>query len=1756
MKGLVSAQGPGAWKAWAFLAAVLCASGAVWAGDIDVYLTRAKVVKVKTREGKEIECWAPTTERIAYAWYDQPFAIVVEFDAETTLFRRKDWDGRVLENYATKGYRIWAHLRGFQYKVPGREKKATADIHILNRGRFKTDGTWARHDEVPITRGSATLVNRDQTSAGEDSSLWWGFCETPGGRFAAWAVCAADLRLDHFHRKAWDQFGSSVTGTLVVKALKIQQGEEGEVGTKEISLQIRQNGWRLRKVEEKKQGDWNSPLMESDGRSWSVQDKPPELRGATLTCEYQISGRPVKPNMPQEVMDFALRVEFPLVLWDHSENEFKLRVGQERSTGPTVSGRLGMDSLRWSLFRWPADKRENFRAAMENPFSLDPKEDPRTRLRSDEQTWYCPRAKDDGPSLRGYSLPDRNCYDPFQPISSHRLMEIRYGHVCERKKLEDKPVKAIGLYAARLSEVEDNSDGNISDGQPGSRLDLPTDGYAPWLEKHGELVRENLAAYKVGLQALNILRGLIDAKDKQFLDSLRITAQSFLWEDPDAGGDFIEDVMRGVKEDAQDVTRWVQQQKEAAARFQDDVAKRLKERLTSLSAEGAGAGGVSEKIAGALRGFATAPLQAGEVPKKLHEFFANRSTAGPRYETLSASALADLKAQRERLQKEINELRNQQKAEIENGKKLYQEIADSVLRQWKKEGFRHTHLEKDHKFWEEQSVIKELEMYEAAGMWQEMKDLLFRTDLGSQAVRELALLLEAKRELALGKMEERKDRVRALHGSSAKPMRLLVKANSHKVNAWKSLTDCLKVNPNSPQAKEMLDKIEITFLNDIARKLWEERRASDAALRRYISERGMDPDKPQEGWSGAWETLRAAWGSGPGATVSGWTALAEAETHDIIQTNAARNSVTMMAIIRLRDNGLSMSQIRNVSEAALKQRMSFATPQRREYPPDRLARMAQDIRETFAELPELKAMAEGDEKKLLTAMTSSYYRPDEVSSSWPEFIGDIFSPSNLWCMFGSFGVAKVGGKMQYVQYWDRSKGIAILGQSRGTQYAGDFFCDKLRVKAVGEWFLKSKVGQPAAWLIRQDMQRLGKLGELEQIGTSMTRMAAAMVIFMRVEQYADENNMWALSFFVNALAELGGGEIAYDIISRRGTPPSRILAKLDLYEEALKREKKALERREEIRRILAERNEKLKKAAAATPAGAKPESGVVPLSAREADVFTQKERDEISAIFEEIRVDRQDVVDGLNANADAQLLLGEAVNGLSSKNTKAVDEALESAGKLNKTQAIGLKEAEQRHSVAKKIVKNLDNTPQRPFAPMGSHLAPADNKNPNEWVPVVKVMKGGQEVEGRAYDVLSCGKDLKKGDEAFRRGDIRGARKHYERASLAATSEDGQVAIDLLNDRLNLCKNSLKHIDERALLRKTPRVQTVKTALGGQEAKVTDFIEDDEVEKVMEKVAKGELTLEYSGAMSANPVFFVKDPKLPDVDRQNVLYVFKAPAPLPGGPMAGYTGEMNGEELGSLLTNLAGEKAAGARRATLSVPSTTHTPTGQYFEGACDGILVRFIHGKEFEKLGEDVLVAVKADYARQRVIRAWLGDFDAHLRNSMLGVDGEAYLMDTGLASWTRAGSPMERMTSAKDVDTPEKLIDQAFGRSAVLAKIGHQGLPGYDIYMWAERMGDMTHYDDMFDTVTKINELVKDKAAFKEQLARVFRERKVVNGKVVMWTDMSKVDEAFEVLSARAAALEECLTRRFGLLTPGRSRFMKPLAWRPVGPAWALAA
>jgi len=929
---------------------------------------------------------------------------------------------------------------------------------------------------------------------------------------------------------------------------------------------------------------------------------------------------------------------------------------------------------------------------------------------------------------------------------------------------------------------------------------------------------------------------------------------------------------------------------------------------------------------------------------------------------------------------------------------------------------------------------------------------------------------------------------RAWDGDEAKELGnpLVLAARTARQDAILKLRVLLEKDPENLAVQHTLRQEEKAWLRRIAAKLEVEKRASLDSFNQYLSNRGYDPtatetDSPW--WEGFKDYLGYAWGAGPitsltsipgaplpfgldsvfpnvrlpGTSIPG----SQAEATDHALTRNAKHQIAMFAIMRLHGNGVPLEKISEVAGDAKKlaEEMVLKNSGGAEMSAEKASKLAKDIRQTFSELADLRALTLGDMDRFNKALAKSHYPTIDVQQSWSEFLGDALSPRHLLTMAApSAVIVKSGGRFVWTARSSQIKGLVQGGGKAAT--VREHFVASLQLEKIGKWFergwirktLKKAVASPFI----KDQQMVARLKGWDRFVNGGSRVFAAMVIMGGGIHLAHQHGGVGGLFVAEVLASLTAHEIAYDFLSRSGTPLRKLAGQVDEFGLVVVKKQARLA---DLQHVLDDLNALTK---------AKPSTtGTKDLGEK---ALRQADEELGTAVTKAVPDTAEQGLDHAIAGAVAALRKGDVAEAKAA--LKAAEGFTDRLGKELPALKAKVDKAKAVLEKAKRTVRSVSGKEK----PAGKLKSLDDQGMPAAFI-----------VDERLYDLPVSGRFLDKADDAFQRGDMGGAIRYYRRARRWAKKHDQSEMAGVLDDRLALAAGTEKA--GGILFRMRKRIHTI-------EADKT--ITDGEIKELIEQFQKGSTIKPMPGGTS--PVYEF-------TDKRGRRYVFK---------QLGDSEEMAAETAASRLAQALGIKAPTARRVRMGKVKAIVEENGKKVtkEIEAEGVLYRHIEGEKLSDLTEPVAAALKGDYAKQRVLRAWLADPDIHFGNHLLGGDAHLWALDFGRANLKRK----QLVKILKQGDgyaeyghlTPEKYIDFILGLPHLDS---YRKLPQYG---WMARMDDMIHYQDMVDTLKLVKKLVDGDG----------RELRAILEKSL---PKSQVDEAFEVLRERAKHLEAAMLKRF---------------------------
>jgi hypothetical protein len=1055
----------------------------------------------------------------------------------------------------------------------------------------------------------------------------------------------------------------------------------------------------------------------------------------------------------------------------------------------------------------------------------------------------------------------------------------------------------------------------------------------------------------------------------------------------------------------------------------------------------------------------------------------------------------------------INAWKEKQRELIDEALAANRRLAARCAAQQERSGQRRPWLNAEAQRLDDELIVLELYLYDAAQWFlpDELPALVAALDLDRTGTEEVAALFRAKVHLATAAWNDEKTWLQMTSPRQAPPdPKWIAEARRPRLEAIAALRRVLELNPDHAEARGMLIGAEMWWLREIAAKLDVERRASLDAFRQYLSARGFYPDQPA-GWSeDLFEIGAAFWGLGPIALVAGLPGLdvpgARATQLDTTQTLAARNQVALLTIMRLVKNGVLLHEIPSLSTDRLAERLTLHTADAQPLPPDRARRLLLDVRDTFADLADLRRLASTDTAYLADdvneAFAKVYYAPLDPTYTLYESVGDLLNVHNIAFLWGPGSIVKIDGKWQGASYLSPT---VIEGAERaGTLVTGrQAFVSALGLDALAETLASTKVGRRWAEVVASDRAARATLGvphlthvpgasmfspgtaaaaqsvvaTLDPVVDAGFRLGSAMVLYAGAGYLAEQAGIPGGAILVELLGEIGPAELVGDVIRRSGASTSAVASRLDTMADVLRSQRRELAQSQSLLSEVSGLADELRRTAVSP--------------ARQATI--QRRLGEIATETRNVARTRQagsllEPVDRTTIAAAEVLQKGDIQEGVAAVTGGA--RAAERAGRR-------LDAAIDRAGVARaRLAAAAQPTPIEMVSPeRPKTIAEIINDGPPErfWQPTL-------------YQSTGPGRSLQLGDEAIRRGDLRTATEHFRRAKKQASENLASYGPQLAhaNQRLELVVNAGRVGPELGHLRRTRPASPATRA-----------IDDRSAAEAFEQLDLDFMAGTVSSSGGANPVHLTRD------TAGNVYYV-KRIAPTPGNPL---TEHLTRADVDRILATEAASSSL-ARAVGLDVPAARYDARRRVLitravaaDGAGAGRLM---------DMPEHVALAVKRDYAQQRVFRAWIGDSDGHAGNMLIGNDGRLYLIDFDQA--VLSGTTSRQIVGTAGQSEAEMLEMTV----SIWSYVGQN--PDQAMYRWVARFDQTITYADARDTVDAIKKLAADPDALRRLLTEA---------------GYQDVEGAMKSLTERAGLLEKMLQPLLdgGLLTRG-------VAWRRTIP------
>jgi hypothetical protein len=880
-------------------------------------------------------------------------------------------------------------------------------------------------------------------------------------------------------------------------------------------------------------------------------------------------------------------------------------------------------------------------------------------------------------------------------------------------------------------------------------------------------------------------------------------------------------------------------------------------------------------------------------------------------------------------------------------------------------------------------------------------------------------------------------------------------ARAMRTEAMQILRGLLKADADHVDAGALLVKEELELLRRILVKLDRERHLSLDQMGAYLSNRGYDVKEPKD-WPGkTFEVVKVFFGTGPitlstalGRLPEGWPVIGglklpfanvpeeRAAQLGATQDAIARDVVSILVIMRLRRQDVPLDRIPTLTQTEFIDALDWVTEGGAPLDPAKAERMRLDVVDTYASIPELRALAAGDMSLFWTGLGASLFASLDTERTMAEWLGDEFlSPRHLLLAWGPTAILRVNGRWQY--FSTPGMRTALLGGAE-VERVSDAVIKTLRIDRLAEMLSKNKWATAFA-------RDLGIEG-----GYTAAKAAAFAIALAGAQYSAQSKDQGVLAWLIEAFAEAGGDEFLYKAFHKTATPINKMAKRVEAlakYADDKKRElellRRALRDVEDATNELKRTGERLSDEAAANLAAN------LPVVAQKAPVVTNGAgaRHAVQGWFAAIR----------------QGDLPGAVRAL-----RAANDFLDR----------GIRAAERNASKMQRALAALSkSSPARNVPRLGDLPKILDIDQPGSFL-----------ADFALYNEAQAGRLMLAADKALQEGNLKLASLQYRAARTAAQAyavrtPNVEALTKALEARLALVSNARRVRDAVEKVAAGPRIPAAARA-----------ILKEETERIGADLAKGAKLVGFEGGL--NKIFRF-------TDAQGEHWIVK----LLNDPE-----EFHVEIAGALLANEIGLAAPAARRIELkTVTAMGKDPaTGEVLDQLVAGpaLLSRDVVGLDFlNNFQEPVVVALKGEWAKQRALRAWLGDGDGHLANQLLGHDGNWHVIDFGMGNVGKKLSSRQAPRSGAVVSSTEEFVRWSLDYSK---QIDH------DSYRWMNRLDQMVHFDEMKSVVDKIEGLcANDAAGLRAVLSQGLEGQ--------------ALEDAIEVLVKRQRVLRQELLERF---------------------------
>lgn len=1659
---------------WLALVAMLSPAGAqpspgnITAGSAgEIFLTDALQQEFVV-DGRTNKYWVPGETKLSYAWSDRPFAVHVPFNMEIEIRQLTQWavprpeDPRTPVSYA-KDYDARVYYRGLTYS--NGSQLAFSRPVVLTSGLYRFDGqpVYAGYSNRFFFNERRWLPNLDVETKDRPVGFWMnGRPSTRPGRAAFFMVLEprwGERMKDHqgyytggIESKGWEKLGERAKFQLFISlAPRVITNQPAQ----QADITIRQNGWALREPKVLVTGDWSKRTVSSSGsrEEWSYQDLGSVVKGTTVTLNHRMIIPATDKADPARITDVELRVEMPPRILDHSWSFGAVNLKQlsggyypgDAKYGLRYIGNGGAVVLRAYQFAGGTNAPGTTNALAELlPYGQFGHWNTWDGMSSSKNTNTGLHAEgwrvEVRPALSEGFFRDhsRNVLPSWWPPGQR--IESHLLFTADENfyvtPAPDEIHRRIEFYATRISDVEDNRVGRTTVDGPVAEVDALDDGFWEWRPEFTALCN------KVQTRIATI-HGNLQAQSKSKAD----VNKRFVW--------------------------LLELDQSAFPKQPDDLRD--------------------------LVGWAISN------PRKAVGVAVGTTSPTPPRPTLSQATLTMLREQRNGLLETNNQLRAQQKVLLDEAAQLLKSrVTSALLQAGKSCEARRSAMFNVVDTYKDLGRIEQLRLYESAG-WldsEEAQAVVAELKFPENSMKDVALLLSAKVAYARAQAEDRKLWLQRVSPRPPPPNSPVEQAaRTARAQAMLDARESVRINPASGESRALLKELELDFLAIIAGKLDHERKISLAALHQYLEARGFYSRRATNWWEGMKEAGSVFFFSFPSVIALGAADVPEllAESVEIEQVTLAKHEVALMAIQKLRHNGMTLAEIAVVDPKTLGQVITLRRENRQPLDPAQATRLCTDIHETFGGLPDLKALVSGTPPEIAELLARNYYTAFDPSTSGLEMFGNIFfSPQSLLCMFGPGLIVKGAEGFHFALSGITQAGFEanLLAQGVKVERMSEFLYRGLKVGQLGAALaenemlmtclvnpMRNAVQADAAFMRAVTTAGPGA-GVLAQAGAKATavgnffaRFGSTVVIVGGASHIAEEHHLGALRVLIECLALLGSERAAYELLEKSGVPIPKLAAQV-----------------EEFAGVVASKEVLLSEVTVSLKSLEKVHQRVSAASGVARGLLDE----EITAVRSaSLQSKRGVALAGSHPELEMTEALVAASKALEVGNVKEAERALAAAKALKEGIEEVLTEANSQITQARSAISKAKAGPlpaeapppppppvEPPPIPEPPPIVPPLAQLPVPAPPPVRapiVGKVREEVAMNAakltvpdpvipaggYDLNSkLGIGLKQADDLVRAKNFREAYVAYKKGVVEAEAAGEEAMAALFHERAALALNAA------AAAAKLEKAAVVGAAANAAHPACAEILAD-ELAEVLAKIKSGEYVMHFQGN-SLNPVYFVKGK-----DGGKTLYVFKHLKPFAGADateVAKVADEILAECVGPALLNKLKPMAPGSCRVEdlgLELTFMCKRLEKEVTE-AGTGVLMRFMENEaELMSLKEAALLQVKKDYAFQRVFRIWMGDTDGHLRNVVSLGRGKVGALDFG---YGQVGERLVMHQNGHQVfNDPRQFMENALFYPQVVWGINFDhALPktraSAKLYGWINRMDDWLSYSDLEEAVTLI--------------------------------------------------------------------------------------